>query len=55
MIAVDNLEALNNELEKFQNSANSLKPISASRLLFGATRAEIIHDPDGHSLLLIQD
>jgi catechol 2,3-dioxygenase-like lactoylglutathione lyase family enzyme len=54
VIAVDNLDALNRELEKLQNSADSLKPISASRLLFGARKAELVHDPDGHTLLLVQ-
>jgi catechol 2,3-dioxygenase-like lactoylglutathione lyase family enzyme len=54
VIAVDNLEALNDELEKLENSADFLKPISVSRLPFGAGKAELVRDPDGHSLLLIQ-
>jgi catechol 2,3-dioxygenase-like lactoylglutathione lyase family enzyme len=54
VIHVDSLEAVNSELRE-ADFADFLKPIPTSRLLFGASKAEIIHDPDGHSLLLIQD
>ena len=51
---VDDLGALNEALQAANISAGSVKQITDSRLLLNASQAELIRDPDGHFLLLLQ-
>jgi catechol 2,3-dioxygenase-like lactoylglutathione lyase family enzyme len=54
VLLVDNIAAVNTNLEKAKYLPVSVKQISGSQLLFHASRAELIRDPDGHTLLLLQ-
>jgi len=54
VLLVDDIAALNSELANARNHAVSVKQITGSELLFHASQAELIRDPDGHPLLLLQ-
>jgi catechol 2,3-dioxygenase-like lactoylglutathione lyase family enzyme len=54
VIAVDDLSGLNAALMTQQFSGIYVKQITASQLLFNASQAELVRDPDGHFLLLLQ-
>jgi catechol 2,3-dioxygenase-like lactoylglutathione lyase family enzyme len=54
VIAVDDLAGLNSALQAQQFSGVYVKQITSPRLLFNATQAELVRDPDGHFLLLLQ-
>ena len=54
VIMVDDLAALNAALQAANISAGSVKQITDSRLLLNASQAELVRDPDGHFLLLLQ-
>jgi hypothetical protein len=54
LLLVDNIAAVNLALANAKNHAVSVKPIAGSELLFHARQAELIRDPDGHPLLLLQ-
>ena len=54
VLLVDNLASVNATLGEQKNHSISVKQIAASELLFHASQAELIRDPDGHQLLLIQ-
>lgn len=54
VVMVDDLEALNAALQSANISADSVKQIPDSRLLWNARQAELVRDPDGHPLLLLQ-
>ena len=54
VVMVDDLEALNAALQAANISAGSVKQITDSRLLLNARQAELVRDPDGHTLLLLQ-
>ncbi|HWS97632.1 MAG TPA: VOC family protein, partial [Candidatus Methylomirabilis sp.] len=54
VIVVDDLAGLDAELQAHNFSGVSVKQIADSRLLFNASRAELVRDPDGHFLLLLQ-
>jgi len=54
VIVVDDLAGLDAQLHAHNFSGISVKQITDSRLLFNASRAELVRDPDGHFLLLLQ-
>jgi catechol 2,3-dioxygenase-like lactoylglutathione lyase family enzyme len=54
VLLVDDLATVNATLGEQKNHSISVKQIAASELLFHATQAELIRDPDGHQLLLLQ-
>jgi catechol 2,3-dioxygenase-like lactoylglutathione lyase family enzyme len=54
VLLVDDIGALNSELANAKNHPVSVKQIAGSELLFHASQAELIRDPDGHPLLLLQ-
>jgi len=54
VLLVDDIAALNSELANAKNHVVSVKHIAGSELLFHASQAELIRDPDGHPLLLLQ-
>jgi catechol 2,3-dioxygenase-like lactoylglutathione lyase family enzyme len=54
LLLVDNIAAVNSALANKKNHLVSVKPIAGSQLLFHASQAELIRDPDGHPLLLLQ-
>ena len=54
VIVVDDLTALDAQLHKHNFSRVSVKHITDSGLLFNASQAELVRDPDGHFLLLLQ-
>ena len=54
VIVVDDLAGLNAQLKAHNISGVSVKQITDSGLLFNASRAELVRDPDGHFLLLLQ-
>ena len=54
VLLVDNIAAVNSARGGSKNSPVSVKQISSSELLFHASQAELIRDPDGHQLLLLQ-
>jgi catechol 2,3-dioxygenase-like lactoylglutathione lyase family enzyme len=54
VLLVDDIAALNTVLGQTRNHPVSVKQIASSQLLFHASQAELIHDPDGHQLLLLQ-
>jgi catechol 2,3-dioxygenase-like lactoylglutathione lyase family enzyme len=54
VIAVDDLDEFNAALNKSHDSVGRVKPMDVSGLSFGADNAEMVRDPDGHILLLVQ-
>lgn len=54
VIVVDNLAGLDAQLQAHNFSGVSVKQIAGSGLLFNASQAELVRDPDGHFLLLLQ-
>ena len=54
VLLVDDIAGVNLALSGSKNSPVSVKQISSSELLFHASQAELIRDPDGHPLLLLQ-
>lgn len=54
VIVVDDLAGLNAQLHAHNFSGVSVKQITDSGLLFNASQAELVRDPDGHFLLLLQ-
>ena len=54
VLLVDDLASVNATLSARENHSISVKQIAASQLLFHASQAELIRDPDGHQLLLLQ-
>jgi len=54
VIVVDDLTGLSVQLFAQSISGVSVKQIADSGLLFNASRAELVRDPDGHFLLLLQ-
>ncbi len=54
VVVVDDLAAMNASLQRVNFSGRSMKPIAVSGLLFNASQAELVRDPDGHFLLLLQ-
>ena len=54
VIVVDDLAGLDAPLHAHNFSGVSVKQITHSGLLFNASQAELIRDPDGHFLLLLQ-
>ena len=54
VLLVDNIAAVNANQADSKNHLVSLKQIAGSELLFHASQAELIRDPDGHQLLLLQ-
>ena len=54
VLLVDDIAGVNSALSGSKNSPVSVKQISSSELLFHASQAELIRDPDGHQLLLLQ-
>jgi catechol 2,3-dioxygenase-like lactoylglutathione lyase family enzyme len=54
VIVVDDLGALNVQLQAQIFSGGSVKQIADSGLLLNARQAELVRDPDGHFLLLLQ-
>jgi catechol 2,3-dioxygenase-like lactoylglutathione lyase family enzyme len=54
VLLVDSLAEVNSALSNARNHLVSVKHIAGSELLFHASQAELIRDPDGHSLLLLQ-
>ena len=54
VVVVDDLVGLNAQLQSQIFSRVSVKPIAGSGLLFNASQAELVRDPDGHFLLLLQ-
>ena len=54
VIVVDDLAGLNAQLHAQNYSGVSVKQITDSGLLFNASQAELVRDPDGHFLLLLQ-
>jgi catechol 2,3-dioxygenase-like lactoylglutathione lyase family enzyme len=54
LLLVDNIAAVNSALADAKNHSVSVKQIVGSELLFHASQAELIRDPDGHPLLLFQ-
>lgn len=53
-LLVDDIAAVNATLGGEKNHLVSVKHIADSQLLFHASQAELIRDPDGHQLLLLQ-
>ena len=54
VLLVDDIAYLNSVLADSKNHPISVKQISGSELLFHVSQAELIRDPDGHPLLLLQ-
>jgi catechol 2,3-dioxygenase-like lactoylglutathione lyase family enzyme len=54
VIVVDDLAGLNAQLRAQNYSGASVKQIAAFGLLFNASQVELVRDPDGHFLLLLQ-
>ena len=54
LLLVDNIAAVNSALANAKIHSVSVKQIAGSELLFHASQAELIRDPDGHPLLLLQ-
>jgi catechol 2,3-dioxygenase-like lactoylglutathione lyase family enzyme len=54
VMMVDDLAALNSALQAANISEVAVKQIKDSRLLLNASQAELVRDPDGHILLLLQ-
>ena len=54
VLLVDDLATVNTTLGEQKNRPISVKQFDASKLLFHASQAELIRDPDGHQLLLLQ-
>ncbi|HVO80208.1 MAG TPA: VOC family protein [Terriglobales bacterium] len=54
VIVVDDLAGLDAQLQAHNCSGVSVKQIADSGLLFNASQAELVRDPDGHFLLLLQ-
>jgi catechol 2,3-dioxygenase-like lactoylglutathione lyase family enzyme len=54
MIAVDDLSDMNAKLQAMNLLRDPVKPIAFSGLLPNASQAELVRDPDGHFLLLVQ-
>jgi catechol 2,3-dioxygenase-like lactoylglutathione lyase family enzyme len=54
IVLVDDLAGVNARLQGTNFPEESLQPIPVSGLLFGASRAELIRDLDGHFLLLLE-
>ena len=54
VIVVDDLAGLDAQLQAHNFSGVSVKQIADSGLLFNASQAELVRDPDGHFLLLLQ-
>ena len=54
VIVVDDLAGLDAQLHAHNFSGVSVKQITDSGLLFNASQAELVRDPDGHFLLLLQ-
>lgn len=54
VLLVDDLATVNASLGGQKNHSISVKQIAGSELLFHASKAELIRDPDGHQLLLLQ-
>ena len=54
VIVVDDLAGLDAQLQAHNFSGVSVKQITDSGLLFNASQAELVRDPDGHFLLLLQ-
>lgn len=54
VIVVDDLGGLNAQLQAQNFSGVSVKQIANSGLLLNASQAELVRDPDGHFLLLLQ-
>jgi hypothetical protein len=53
-LLVNSIADVNSTLADAKNHPVSVKQISGSELLFHASQAELIRDPDGHHLLLLQ-
>lgn len=54
VLFVDSIAAVNAKRAGAQNHSISTKQIAISELLFHASQAELVRDPDGHPLLLLQ-
>lgn len=54
VIVVDDLASLDAQLHAHNFPGVSVKQITNSGLLFNASQAELVRDPDGHFLLLLQ-
>jgi len=54
VLLVDNIAGVNAVLPDAKNHSILVNQISGSELLFHASQAELIPDPDGHQLLLLQ-
>jgi catechol 2,3-dioxygenase-like lactoylglutathione lyase family enzyme len=54
VLLVDELATVNATLGEQKNHSISVKQFAASELLFHASQSELIRDPDGHQLLLLQ-
>ncbi len=54
VIVVDDLAGLNAQMQAENYSSLSVKQIANSGLLWNASQAELVRDPDGHFLLLLQ-
>ena len=54
VIAVDDLLDINAKLQATNLLRDPVKPIAVSGLLLNASQAELVRDPDGHFLLLVQ-
>jgi len=51
---VDDIAAVNVRLANEKNHPVSVNQVAGLELLFHARQAELIRDPDGHQLLLLQ-
>jgi catechol 2,3-dioxygenase-like lactoylglutathione lyase family enzyme len=54
VLLIDDLASVNATLGEQKNRSISVKQTAASELSFHASQAELIRDPDGHQLLLLQ-
>jgi catechol 2,3-dioxygenase-like lactoylglutathione lyase family enzyme len=54
VLLVNSIADVNSSLADAKNHPVSVKQMSGSELLFHASQAELIRDPDGHHLLLLQ-
>ena len=54
VLVVNSIADVNSTLDDAKNHPIPVKQISGSELLFHASQAELIRDPDGHQLLLLQ-
>jgi catechol 2,3-dioxygenase-like lactoylglutathione lyase family enzyme len=54
VLLVDNIAGVNAVVPSAKNHSILVNQISGSELLFDASQAELIPDPDGHQLLLLQ-